>query len=342
MKKILLLFVAVAIISMSLGALVSCSDEPEETVVLRLAVPWPIGDPVTNNVQEFLDKFNAQADGKYVIELHPGESLVATNDSMDALRTGSVEMAGWPIGIYGNLDPVFSCAELPFVVNSVEGDAALTVEMLPLYDEVMTEKFNTKPIFAFTCLGIDMMSKEPVHTLADWDGLLTQTISPQTAKVVELLGGAGVAMPFAEGYQGLQKGTIEASLQSGSMMIMFKMNEVADYVLSAYLTPASIVIAINLEVYNDMPKDIQELIVKLGKEAQASTNEFFVNVYWKNYDTMEDLGITVYRLPKAERDIWAEKLDPYAEELFAEMDPDMANKIRAIAEDLDKKYPYTE
>jgi TRAP-type C4-dicarboxylate transport system substrate-binding protein len=342
MKKILLLFVAVAIISMSLGALVSCSDEPEETVVLRLAVPWPIGDPVTNNVQEFLDKFNAQADGKYVIELHPGESLVATNDSMDALRTGSVEMAGWPIGIYGNLDPVFSCAEFPFVVNSVEGDAALTVEMLPLYDEVMTEKFNTKPIFAFTCLGIDMMSKEPVHTLADWDGLLTQTISPQTAKVVELLGGAGVAMPFAEGYQGLQKGTIEASLQSGSMMIMFKMNEVADYVLSAYLTPASIVIAINLEVYNDMPKDIQELIVKLGKEAQASTNEFFVNVYWKNYDTMEDLGITVYRLPKAERDIWAEKLDPYAEELFAEMDPDMANKIRAIAEDLDKKYPYTE
>jgi TRAP-type C4-dicarboxylate transport system substrate-binding protein len=342
MKRLLLILIACAIILMSMGTIISCSSEPEETVVLRMAVPWPIGDPVTNNIQEFIDKFNDQADGKYVIELHPSESLVALMESMDALRNGTVEMAGWPIGIYGNLDPVFSCAELPFVVNSVEGDAALTVEMMPLYDEVMTEKFNMKPVFAFTCLGIDMMSKEPVHTLADWKGLLTQTISPQTAKVVELLGGAGVAMPFAEGYQGLQKKTIEASLQSGSMMIMFKMNEVADYVLSAYLTPASIVIAVNLDVYNDMPKDIQELVVKLGKEAQASTNEFFIDVYFKNYDTMDDLGITVYRLPKAERDVWAEKLDPYAEELFAEMDPDMAKKIRTIAEDLDKKYPYTE
>ena len=49
-----------------------------------------------------------------------------------------------------------------------------------------------------------------------------------TAKVVELLGGAGVALDFSEGYQALQKGVIEATLQSGSMVIMFKLNEVAE------------------------------------------------------------------------------------------------------------------
>ena len=45
--------------------------------VLRMAVPWPVGDPVTDNIQQnFIDKFNA-AQTQYVIELHPAGSLLA-------------------------------------------------------------------------------------------------------------------------------------------------------------------------------------------------------------------------------------------------------------------------
>jgi TRAP-type C4-dicarboxylate transport system substrate-binding protein len=327
-----------------MGAIISCSGEEKATTpqVLRLAVPWPVGDPVTNNIQEFVDKFNTQAKGKYTIELHAGGSLLNMGDSMEALKNGTVEMAGWPVGVFGSVDPVFACAELPFAVNSVQGDAAFTEDMMPLYDKVMTGKFNMKPVFVFTCLGLDIISVEPLKTLEDWKGLLCQTISPQTAKVVEKLGGAGVAMDFSEGYQAIQKKVIKASLQSGSMMIMFKMNEVAKYVTSAYLTPASIGIFINLSTYNKMPKDIQKLVVDLGKAAQTSTNAFFVDVYDKNYKTMADMGITVYRLPKTERDRWATLLKPYAEELLAQMDKSTADKLRNITKELDSKYPYKE
>jgi len=344
MKKISLLITILLIFSLLVPALMSCSSSSESTknTVLRLAVPWPPGDPVTNNIQEFVDKFNAQAKGKYTIELHPSGSLLAMGDSFDALRSGAVEMAGWPIGVFGSVDPTFACAELPFAVNSVQGDAAFTQEMMPLYDTVMTAKYNMKPVFTFTCLGLDIISVKPLKTLEDWKGLLCQTISPQTAKVVELLHGAGVAMDFSEGYQAIQKKVIEASLQSGSMMIMYKMNEVAKYVTSAYLTPASIGIFINQDVYKKMPKDIQNLVVKLGKEAQTSTNAFFVDVYSKNYQTMADMGITVYRLPKAERDRWAVLLKPYADELLSKMDAANAKKIKDITSALDKKYPYTD
>ncbi len=342
MKKLWGLFSILLVLVFVLSTAVSCSSGEKETQVLRLAVPWPTGDPVTNNIQEFVDKFNDQAKGEYVIELHPGGSLLALGDSMDALRNGAVEMAGWPIGVFGSVDPVFACAELPFAVNSVEGDAAFTVEMMPLYDEVMTDKFNMKPVFCFTCLGLDIISVDPLETLDDWKGLLCQTISPQTAKVVELLGGSGVAMDFSEGYQGLQKKVIEASLQSGSMMIMFKMNEVAKHVTSAYLTPASIGIFINLKTFNGMPKDIQDLVVKLGKEAQTSTNSNFIKIYEENYNTMTSLGIDVYPLPNLEREKWAELCRPYAEELLAEMDKDIADKLRSITQELDSKYPYTE
>ena len=276
MKRSLFVLIAVLLLVSLVGYMAACGDdeEPTETTaaptattaapatggdakVLRMAVVWPVGDPVTDNIQQnFVDKFNA-AQTQYKIELHPAGSLLAMPDSFEAVRTGGVEIAGWPTAVFGSIVPEFNLAELPFSVNSIEADAEYNVMMTPIYDATLTAKHNMKTVVNFTCQGLDIISVEPVKTLADWDGLLCQTISPVTAKVVELLGGAGVAMDFSEGYQALQKKVIESTLQSGSMVIMFKLNEVAKNITRAYLTPASIGAWINLDVYNAMPADVK-------------------------------------------------------------------------------------
>ena len=341
MKKSLLVLTAIILISLIGSGMVACSEEQaSQPTVLRLAVPWPPGDPVTNNIQEFVDKFNTQAEGKYTIELHPGESLVKIGDSMDALRTGATEMCGWPIGVFGSLDPIFASAELPFAVNNIEADAAMTVQTMPLLDAVMTKKFNSKPLFTFTCVGLDLMGIKPIKTKADWKGVLTQAVSPQAAKFIELMGGSSVPMPFPDAYQGLQKKVIDATMQSSPMTVMFKLSEVAKYMTRGYLIPASLVVAINLDAYNKMPNDIKNLIVKLGKEAQTSTNAFFVKIASENSKTLSDLGVTVYQLPKAERDVWMQTVKPYTDELLNSIGGDTAAKLRQIIAELNTKYPY--
>jgi TRAP-type C4-dicarboxylate transport system substrate-binding protein len=345
MKKTLCIFIAILLLAACLSTFVSCSGTEKtqaKATVLRLAVPSPKGDPIVNNIENFVNEFNQKANGKYVIEIHPGESLIKFPDSLDALRNGAVEIDVWPIGAFSNVNPNFAAAELPFLVNSIEADAALQQEMMPLYDNLMTKKFNIKPIYTHTCLGIDMISNKQVKTAADWKGMLVQSISPQTAKFIELMGAAGVPMPFPDAYQGIQKNIIGATLQSSSMMIAFKLNEVAKYVLRGYLTPAAVVVAINQDVYNKMPKDIQDLLMQLGKKAQADTNKYFVDVYWQNYKTIADMGISVYTLPKAERDNWVQKLQPYCDELYNSMDSDFAHKLKDIGTKLDKAYPYKE
>ncbi|MBN1190932.1 MAG: TRAP transporter substrate-binding protein DctP [Dehalococcoidales bacterium] len=345
MKKVLAILIAVVLVAAMLSTFAACGEKEEtqtEPTVLRLAVPSPKGDPIVDNIENFVKEFNEQAKGKYVIEIHPGESLIKMADSVDALRTGAVEIDVWPIGAFSNVDANFAAAELPFLVNSIEADAALQVETMPLYDSIMTRKFNIKPIYTHTCLGIDMISNKQVKTAADWKGMLVQSISPQTAKFIELMGGASVPMPFPDAYQGIQKNIISATLQSSSMMIAFKLNEVAKYVLRGYLTPAAVVVAINMDVYNKMPGDIQELLMKLGKKAQTDTNSYFVNVYWDNYKTITDMGMTVYNLPKAERDKWVKNLEPYCDELYSKMDKDFGDKLKDIGTKLDKDYPYKE
>jgi TRAP-type C4-dicarboxylate transport system substrate-binding protein len=116
--------------------------------------------------------------------------------------------------------------------------------------------------------------------------------------------------------------------------------EVAKYLTKCYMLPAATGFFINLDIFNEMPKDIQDLVVKLGLEAQARTNANMIELYYGNYDIMTEQGMTVYPLPGAERDRWAEKVKPYAEELLGKIDPATAEQVRALVQKFDAEYPY--
>ena len=340
MKKLSILLVTLFVISACIVSIVSFGFAAPKTTVLRLAGPWPPMDPVSINLKAFVDAFNKRAAGRYEITLHPGESLVKMGESFDALRTGAVELAGWPIGVFASVDRRFATAEIPFLANSAKVDAAMQVELMPLYAEFMEKKFNMRPVFTFTCLGLDIISTKPIRNEADWKGMLMQSVSPQAAKFIEAMGGAPVAIPFIEGYQALQKKVVNGTMQSPQFVIMFKLNEVAQYVTYGYLIPASLMVAVNMDAFRKMPEDIRDIFVEEGLEAQKRTNDFFLNVADENPKTLKEMGLETYRLPKAERDKWVKRLQPYCNSLFDKMDSEFGAKVKEIAARLNAKYPY--
>ena len=341
MKRTCVIILTLIVASLLVVSTVSFSlAAAKKATVLRMAVPWPPMDPVTVNIKAFVDEFNKRAAGRYQIQIHPGESLLKMGESFDALRAGAVEMAGWPIGVFASMDKRFAAAEIPFLANNAKVDAAIQVDLMPLYSEFMEKKFNMKPVFTFTCLALDVIGNKPVKTAADWKGLLMQSVSPQAAKFIEAMGGAPVAIPFIEGYQALQKKVVNATMLSPQFVIMFKLNEVAKYITYGYLIPASLMVAVNLDTFNKMPKDIQAIFVEEGLKAQKRTNDFFVNISEENPKTLKDMGLEVYNLPKAERDKWAKTLQPYCDSIFKSMGPEFSAKLKKIADEKNAQYPY--
>jgi TRAP-type C4-dicarboxylate transport system substrate-binding protein len=338
MKRSLVLLLALVVGLSLIISTTSYSAEPKAKV-LRLAGLWPPLDPVTIQLKAFADKFNKRVGGKYVVEVHPGEELVKVIESVDSVRTGAVEMAGWPIGVFASIDKRFAAAEVPFLVNNVEGDAAMQVALMPLYSQFMEKKFNSKAIFSFTCLALDILSTKPVKTVADWKGLLVQSVSPQSAKFIEYMGGSEVPLPFPEAYDAIQKKVVAATMQSSSMMIMFKLTEVGKYVTRGYLIPASIIIAVNMDAYKKMPKDVQNALIEAGKNQQKEANDYFIGVAQENTGTLTKMGVEVYNLPKAERDKWVEKVRPYSDSLIAGMG-DFGKELKKAAKEINSKYPY--
>jgi len=339
MKKIVVIVLALLALVFAFST-TAVWAKSEKTTVLRLAGAFPPQDPVGKAMKALADRFNQNTDDRYLIEVHYSESLIKSIESLDAVRTGAVEMSIFPVGMFASVDRRFATAELPFLVNNVEGDAAMQVEMMPLYNQFMEKKFRCKAISSFTCMALDVCSTKPVLTADDWKGLLVQSVSPQSGKFIDYMKGAAVAMPWTEGYQALQKGVVEATMQSSSMMIMYKLYEVSKYVTRGYMIPASIMIVINIDSFKKMPTDLQEVLLEAGAWESEQFNDLMIRKDDENVRTLQEKGLTVTDLTKEERDKWEQMIKPYSNSLFEKMPDDFAKQVKEIAAKVNAKYPY--
>jgi len=332
MKKLILLMPLIAVLLLSSLA-ISCGGEeratPENPMILRLTIPTPAGDKLTVNAEELAQRFSERTNGAYQIKVYPGEQLVKVPETMDAVRTGTVEMASIGLGIFAGLDP--GLAEIPMIYNNVRANAAACKESADLYNEILEKKLNQKALAIYTTGAQELISQKPVKTLADWKGLMVGATNPETAALTTALGGSPVVIPWTECYSNLEKGVVDAVMTSTQWTMISGLNDVASYVVRFYSTPTFNTYLINLDAFNKMPKDVQEILIE---EAWKVSNDMAaIHVQAENEDKaiLESLGMEVYDLPGAERAKWKEAVKSYVDEKLASLG-DFGDKLKEIAE----------
>lgn len=291
--------------------------------------------PQIKMVENILNRTN----GRCKIELFWSDSLVPMFEAMDAVRLGSAEMATFPFGPFGGLDARFASSEMPLYYNTVEAQVEAQTALMPSYSGVFEEKFNQRALQVRTILPLQLGSaKRPVQTLADWNKLLTQTISPAVTAIVEKLGGVGAPASPIDVYELLQKGTVDATVQSLGKFVEAKLWEVCDYLTNAMFISASAATTVNLDVWNKLPKDIQDIIIEEAQIAEKAINELEIKLYYTYLDELS-ANMTVYNLPAAERAKWQEAVKPIVDDMLSKMG-DFANDVKATADAANAKYPY--
>jgi TRAP-type C4-dicarboxylate transport system substrate-binding protein len=339
MKRSFVLLTVVLITLMSIGCLISCgSPEAEEPIILRLAGPVPPMDPTAMGADAMAERFNERAGGKYIIEVHHAEQLVKIGESLDAVRKGVVEMCYWPVGLFGGVDIRFSSAEVPLLFNNVYAHNAAQDLLLPLYSEVLEENFNQKALSSNCAGGFQIGGDRPVKTLEDLDGLLVQAVSPSISDVISKLGGSPVTIPAVEGYQALEKGVVDLSVSTTDWWLQVKAYEVASHLTLVYLLSCNMMTSINLDVYNSLPEDIQEILLEEGLEAGHMASELFVKAEEETPVKLAELGMEIYVLDKAERDRWHELVRPYNDKLIADMG-EFGQELMQIVDKVNSEHP---
>jgi TRAP-type C4-dicarboxylate transport system substrate-binding protein len=208
-----------------------------------------------------------------------------------------------------------------------------------MYNEFLPQKFNQKMMGNFACLPLELIGNKDVKVLEDWKGLMVQAVSPTASEVITALGGGPVPAPFVEGYTVLEKKTVDATMTSPQFMTTFKLNEVAKYLTLAYISPAALCVTVNMDVYNSMPKDIQQILDEEGANFTKDANAYFMPLYEQNIKAMADKGVQVYKVPKDERARWIQAVQPVNQKLLAGMG-EWGDRLLKVGSDVNAQYPY--
>jgi TRAP-type C4-dicarboxylate transport system substrate-binding protein len=336
MKKISIFICFVLVISLVPISLASCS-EPAEPVVLSFA------SAATGNYQDaelaFVEAFNERCGPDYTIEYFPAESKLAFPELVDGVRTGAADMAAITPNFNSFDEPKLGAVEIPFLFNNIEAHRYAVPQLEPLYAEILENQFNQKLLCLHNYTGMALISARPVETLADWDGLLVQAISPVIASTIEALGGSAVTgVPYTDSYSMLEKGTVDAVITAPAAMRIFALPDVADYMTAAYMTPAVHGFSINLDTWNSMPSDVQDALLEIAKEYSDIIDQFVVDEWDTDHQAIADGGVEIYYPPQSEINLWKNACQSVTDGLLAEYG-DFGDKIMAIADEANAKYP---
>ena len=317
--------------------------DAKKPIVLRLVIATPEGDwPQTYRDKEMAKRFNKRAQGEYKIEVYAGGALAKLPEFFDAVRVGAVEMEFSNWGMFTFLDSRLGLLETPFLFNSNYATNAACKKMLPLYDKILQEKFKAKGLVMMNTGGLGLWSQKPVKILEEWKGLLVGSVSPVTSTLIKGLGGSPVTIPFYEIYEALQKKVVDAATQSAHGGVVFSFPEVCKYFTAFYGVPAPAGYSINLDVWKKMPPDIQNILIEETQRAADWMNEVVVTeLPDKDLSTFKEKGVTVYYLPKGEREKWAERLQSNKDEQLSSHG-ELGQQIKQIAGEVNKAYPYSE
>jgi len=311
----------------------------KKPVVLKLSSALPPQDIVVVKAKEMAERFNKGTNGSYVIEVHPGGTLSSFEETFNMLRAGAIEMAESPIEYQSGSDIRFAAVTLPFLVNNLDANIKfLKLINKSLFNKIIAEKFNSMPLIVMST-GIHEYcgTKKSVKTMSDWKGLLVWVANPIEANTVKALGASPVNLTFFDGYPALEKGTVDAGVGVNPTGVWnFKWYEAIRNITVSNMFGTSGYIYINLDVYNGMPKEIQNLLLQESKRCEDELTQFLTQYAKDSLTELEKAGVNVYYLPDSERAKWVEASRPVIEKFYAQIGPEDAKKIEEAAREANK------
>lgn len=356
MKKLFILICIALIASLFTGTLVSCGEpektttpttQPTTTQPTTTAPPEPVvlsfASAAMGNYQDlelaFAEAFNARCGPAYTIEYFPAESKLAFPELLDGVRTGAADMAAVTPNFNSFDEPKLGAVEIPFLFNNLEAHRYAVPQLYPLYAEILENQFNQKLLCLHNYTGMALISNRSVKTLADWDGLLVQAISPVIASTIEALGGSAVTgVPYTDSYSMLEKGTVDAVITAPAAMRVFGLPDVADYMTAAYMTPAVHGFSINLDTWNSLPADVQAILLEEAQKYSDMIDQWVADEWITDHQAIADAGVDIYYPPQSEINLWKAACQSVIDDLLAQYGA-FGDQIMAIADEANALYP---
>ncbi|MFD1382061.1 TRAP transporter substrate-binding protein [Rhodanobacter aciditrophus] len=323
---------------------VNAMAEAEYTLKLHHFLP-PMSMAHSKFLQPWAEKVEAESEGRIDIELFPAMQLGGKPPQLfDQVRKGISDIT-WTVGGYtpGRF-PKATVFELPFMPGSAK---ATSMALQEYAEQEMQDELKDVHVLAMHthAPGSLHSREESIKTADDLDGLKVRAPNKVMASAFKELGANTIFMPVTEMPSAISKGVLDVAALPYEVVLPTKIYELVDYHTEIKgdrgLYTQFFIFAMNKDVYEDMPADLQKVIdnnsgVALAGHIGSLFDDY--EIFARQYAA--DNGNSFDYVEGAEYNKWKEMLAPVRSEWIEEMNDDdyEAERLLEKAEGLIKKY----
>ncbi|MDO4581602.1 MAG: TRAP transporter substrate-binding protein [Bacillota bacterium] len=340
MKKMIGLLFALVLVALVFAA--CATDDPAdsgEAVVDDATVYEMIlatGSAEETTVSQYCIKFkeyiDEHADGRVVVSVYPNAQLGSEREIIEGLQTGSVTMHVGTAAAQANFIPDLAIFDMAFAYKSAEHAREVIAD--PELLAILNEKYEAAGI---KLMGItdghfrELSSNIMIETPEDLNGLTLRTMDNKYHIAAwQAMGANPTPIPGSEIYVALQQGIVDAQENPLQSIYFDKYYEQQKYVTMTSHIHLTCPIIINLEFWNSLPADIQQLLNEAAAVAFDWSREFADAGLVESRELLEEAGIIFVDLTEEQRQAFAdlakttwplieENVDPEVYEIYVNL-----------------------
>ena len=252
----------------------------------------------TKNIREFIDDVEKGTGGKLKITLHSNDTLIKLDAIKRALQAGQIPIGEIRLGVYGNEDPMYILAGLPFIAPNYSMAWLLKDVQKPYFDQLF-EKNGMKILYYTPWPGQGFYTRFPINETGDFKGKKLRIYSRATQKMGEMLGFNATILPFAEIPQAFSTGLIEALFTSPQTGIDIQAWDNTSHFTYAGAIYSKNCVVVNLKAWNRLDAHVREAMLQAAERAEMRGWEMSAATTRAQIKILEDNGMVAANAPTA-------------------------------------------
>lgn len=302
----------------------SAEAESGETYLIKYATVRSSEHGVEKLVQEYFDTLTEKSGGRLQFECYFDGSIGSAREIAEACAAGTID-AYW--GGSGDLSVYAPVAEIltnpPFVYKDAEHAERV---LDAVWDDVVVliNQADLMPLYHSYQGTRQLICRTPVNSLADLKGVKKRTVNSEYFMgLFAALGAEPQAIDLSELYTALQTGVCDAGGGDLDMIYDKAWYEVIDNITMYNAICVQGIPVMNLDKFNSLPEDLQELMIAEGKIiAHRGTEEVSASEQ-ASLKKLEDAGCNIIYLEDDARSEFKDAVAEYAKDYAASLGDDV-------------------
>jgi C4-dicarboxylate-binding protein DctP len=249
------------------------AEAQTKTLVMRTTTPLSQYGSVGKGLKQFCDLVAEKSGGRVKTTINYAGELGTQREQVEMVHDGSLEVVTTLASGTARYVPQLGLFEFPYIYKN----EAHLVRVLDALEGEVSKLLASNNFIAVggQNMGFRHMlnKKRPIYRVADLKGLKMRGPNPVYVGMFNALGASGMTTDWSEIYNALQTGVIDGMEASPDMILSMKFHEQAKYLSKTYHIAACVYYMIRKNWYENLPKDLQDIVMKSAKEAAAFQNK---------------------------------------------------------------------